>query len=200
MIRGRFRERRALTRHTRMQSILEFAPLAAFLIAYYADGLYTATAVLMGAMLLLLAVDYARTRRIPAMHGLSALLVLIFGAATLLLQDQRFIQWKPTVFFWLVSLAFLGSFWIGERTLVERLLGAALGSEVRVAAASWRRLNGLWVVFYAALGALNLAVAFHASERAWVNFKVFGLTIATFAFVGGQLFWLVRRAGTAANV
>ncbi|HKZ74629.1 MAG TPA: inner membrane-spanning protein YciB [Steroidobacteraceae bacterium] len=183
-----------------MQSILEFAPLAAFLIAYYADGLYTATAVLMGAMLLLLAVDYARTRRIPAMHGLSALLVLIFGAATLLLQDQRFIQWKPTVFFWLVSLAFLGSFWIGERTLVERLLGAALGSEVRVAAASWRRLNGLWVVFYAALGALNLAVAFHASERAWVNFKVFGLTIATFAFVGGQLFWLVRRAGTAANV
>jgi intracellular septation protein len=198
MIRGRFAGP-GRTRQ-RMQSILEFAPLAAFLVAYYVGGLYTATAVLMGAMALLLAVDWLRTRRIPAMHGLSALLVFIFGTATLLLQDQRFIQWKPTVFFWLVSLAFLGSFWIGQRTLVERLLGAALGSEARIAPTVWRRLNALWVAFYAALGGLNLAVALHASERAWVNFKVFGLTIATMAFVGAQLFWLVRRAGAAANV
>lgn len=182
-----------------MQSILEIAPLIAFLIAYYAKGLYTATAVLMGAMLLLLAVDFARTRRIPAMHALSAILVFAFGSATLLLNDQRFIQWKPTVFFWLVSVAFLGSFWIGERTLVERFLGAALGSEARVEQALWRRLNGLWVAFYAALGALNLAVAFNASERTWVNFKVFGLTILTLGFVAGQLFWLLRRTGSAAS-
>jgi intracellular septation protein len=196
MIRGRFFDP---GRTSRMQSILEFAPLAAFLVAYYLDGLYTATAVLMVAMLLLLTVDFARTRRIPPMHGLSALLVLIFGAATLLLQDQRFIQWKPTVFFWLVSLAFLGSFWIGKRTLVERLLGAALGNEARVSQSIWRRLNGLWVAFYAALGAANIFVAFHASERAWVNFKVFGLTLITLAFVGGQIFWLARRAGAPAN-
>lgn len=196
MIRGRFSRS---SRPRCMQSILEIAPLIAFLIAYYAKGLYTATAVLMGAMLLLLAVDFARTRRIPAMHALSAILVFAFGTATLLLNDQRFIQWKPTVFFWLVSVAFLGSFWIGERTLVERFLGATLGAQARVEQALWRRLNGLWVVFYAALGALNLAVAFNASERTWVNFKVFGLTILTLGFVAGQLFWLLRRTGSAAS-
>lgn len=178
--------------------MLEIAPLLAFLVAYYLEGLYTATAVLMGAMALLLAVDYARTRRIPAMHALSAVLVFAFGAATLLLQDQRFIQWKPTVFFWLVSVAFLGSFWIGRCTLVERLLGAAV-TEARVEPGLWRRLNGLWVVFYAVLGALNLAVAYNASERTWVNFKVFGLTVLVFAFVAGQLFWLFRRGGSAAS-
>ena len=100
-----------------MQAVSEFAPLLAFIVAYYLRGLYTATAVLMAAMLLLLLVDWLRLRRVPPMHALSALLVLIFGAATLLLHNKQFIQWKPTVFFWLASLAFLGSFWIGKHTL-----------------------------------------------------------------------------------
>ncbi|MGH8137313.1 MAG: inner membrane-spanning protein YciB [Steroidobacteraceae bacterium] len=183
-----------------MQALLEFAPLAAFLVAYYTAGLYTATAVLMVAMAILLALDYARERRIPPMHGLSALLVFLFGSATLLLHNQRFIQWKPTVFFWLASLAFLASFWIGERTLVQRLLSAALGGEdARVPEAIWRRLNGLWIAFYALLGGLNLLVAFNASERTWVNFKVFGLTLATLVFVAAQVIWLTRRNDAASS-
>jgi intracellular septation protein len=177
-----------------MQALLEFAPLAAFLIGYRIAGLYAATAVLMGAMAILLVVDLLRGRRIPPMHALSAVLVFLFGSATLLLHNQRFIQWKPTVFFWLASLAFLGSFWIGKRTLVQRLLSAALAAqETRVPDAVWKRLNALWVLFYALLGGLNLLVAFHATERTWVNFKVFGLTLATLAFVTSQMVWLTRR-------
>jgi intracellular septation protein len=177
-----------------MQALLEFAPLVAFLVAYYISGLYVATAVLMAAMGVLLLVDYLRERRIPPMHALSAVLVFAFGGATLLLHDQRFILWKPTVFFWLASLAFLVSFWVGERPLVQRLLSAALGADGNhVPDATWRRLNGLWIGFYALLGALNLVVAFNASERAWVNFKVFGLTAATVVFVAFQVAWLTRR-------
>jgi intracellular septation protein len=128
------------------------------------------------------------------MHALSAVLVFAFGTATLVLHNQRFIQWKPTVFFWLASLAFLGSFWIGERPLAQRFLSAALAGEVHVAPAVWRRLNWLWIVFYLLLGVLNLVVAFNASERTWVNFKVFGLTIATFLFIAAQIAWLARRS------
>jgi intracellular septation protein len=173
-----------------MQAVSEFAPLLAFIVAYYLRGLYTATAVLMAAMLLLLLVDWLRLRRVLPMHALSALLVLIFGAATLLLHNKQFIQWKPTVFFWLASLAFLGSFWIGKHTLTERFLGSAFGERLQLTAGLWRRLNGWWVAFYAVLGALNLAVAHYASERAWVAFKVFGLTALTLAFVVGQVLWL----------
>jgi intracellular septation protein len=177
-----------------MQALLEFTPLAVFLVAYYGAGLYVATGALMAAMAVLLIVDYARSHRVPPMHALSAVLVWIFGTATLLLHDQRFIQWKPTVFFWLASLAFLGSFWIGDRPLAQRLLSAALGAETCVEAALWRRLNWLWIIFYIFLGFLNLAVAFNASERTWVNFKVFGLTLATFVFIGAQVAWLARRS------
>jgi intracellular septation protein len=177
-----------------MQALLEFAPLLAFIIAYYVGGLYTATAVLMVAMVVLLAVDFFVQRRIPPMHALSAVLVFVLGAATLLFHDKHFIQLKPTALFWLAGVAFLGSYWIGERTLTERLLSAALQDQIRVPQSVWRRLNGLWVVFYGLLGGLNLVLAWYASEKVWVNFKVFGLTLLTLVFVGAQVLWLTRRA------
>src|SRR5580692_3399853 len=96
--------------HTKMLSVLEFAPVAVFGVAYYTHGIYVATAALMVSMLVLLLVDLAWLKRIPTMHGLSALLVFMFGTATLVLHNQRFIQWKPTVLFWLISVALLGSF------------------------------------------------------------------------------------------
>jgi intracellular septation protein len=177
-----------------MQALLEFAPLVAFFVGYRLNGLYTGTAALMVAILPLLALDLIRQRRIAPMHALSAGLYLVFGTATLLLHNQRYIQWKPTVFFWLVSVAFLLSFWIGERPLVERLLGSALEGQIRVPERLWRALNWQWVAFCAVLGAANLAVALHASESTWVNFKVFGLTIASVLFVAMQTLWLSRRA------
>jgi intracellular septation protein len=187
-----------------MQALLEFAPLVAFFVAYRVSGLYVATAVLMAAMAILLIVDYIRLRRIPGMHLLSAVLVFLFGTATLVLHDIRFIQWKPTLFFWLAALAFLGSQWIGKQTFTQRLMSAALGrdapgdQERRVADSTWKRLNILWVVFYALLGALNLFVAFNFSEHTWVSFKVIGLPLVNLLFVGAQVAWLVRRgsAGT----
>jgi len=176
-----------------MQALLEFAPLVAFIAAYYLGGIYVATAVLMASMLLLLVVDYARERRIPSMHALSAVLVFIFGTATLVLHNQRFIQWKPTVFYWLAAAAFLGSFWVGKQTLAQHLLAPAIAG-AEVPSRTWRRLNLACVAFTLLLGALNLLVAFNASERAWVQFKVFGLTGLTFVFLAGQAMWLTRRA------
>jgi intracellular septation protein len=180
-----------------MLSVLEFAPVAVFGVAYYTHGIYVATAALMVSMLALVLFDFIRLKSVPTMHALSAVLVFVFGAATLILHNQRFIQWKPTVLFWLVSLAFLGSFWIGKRTLAEHFLGNALGELLsvgqRIEPRQWRVLNGQSVVFYALLGGLNLLVAFNASERTWVNFKLFGLSAATAIFMMVQMFWLTRR-------
>jgi intracellular septation protein len=181
-----------------LTTLLELAAPIAFFAAYFATrDIYLATKVLMVCMALLLGADYIRTRRIPPMHAASAVLVFLFGTATLILHNQRFIQWKPTVFFWLLSIALLGSMWLGKQPLVQRLIGSALEGHVHVSEATWRRVNLLWVGFYALLGAANLVVAFNASESTWVNFKVFGLTIATFTFTAAQLAWLWRRAADA---
>ena len=181
-----------------MQALIAYAPLVAFFITYSLRGLYPATAVLMVTMLGLLAVDWLRRRQIPPLHALSTLLVLLFGGATLLLHNRLFIQWKPTVLLWAVSVAFVASFWIGERTLAQRFLQPALEGQLQVSEALWRRLNGWSAAFYALLGALNLAVAYGASERTWVYFKLFGLAVLTFAFIAAQLLWLNSRAAAPA--
>jgi len=181
-----------------MQALAEFAPLVAFFVTYSLRGLYAATAVLMVAMLALLAFDWLRQRRIPPLHAVSTALVLVLGGATLVLHNRLFIQWKPTVLFWLVSVAFVASFWIGERTLTQRFLEPALAGRVPVSQQQWRRVNGASAAFYALLGALNLAVAYGASERTWVYFKLFGLALLTFAFVALQVLWLSRAAAALA--
>jgi intracellular septation protein len=177
-----------------MQAFIAYAPVVAFFVTYSLRGLYTATAVLMAAMLALLVFDWVRQRRIPPMHALSTVLVLIFGSATLVLHNRLFIQWKPTVLFWLLALAFLGSFWIGAQTLTERMLTPALEGQLQASPTQWRILNGSSVLFYAALGGLNLLVAYQASERTWVYFKLIGLTLLSVVFVLLQVLWLRGRA------
>ncbi len=180
-----------------MQNVLELATLAVFFVAYYLRGIYAATAALMAAVAVVLVIDLVRTRRVPLRHSLSAALVFVFGAATLLLHNQRFIEWKPTVFCWLVAAAFLASLWIGKRPLVARLLGPAIDPSGMIPLWLWQRLNVLWVAFYLCLGLANLQVAYHASERTWVNFKVIGLPLVTAAFIFAQALWLARRAEPA---
>jgi intracellular septation protein len=176
-----------------MQALLEFLPLVAFVVAYHLHGIYVATGVLMVAMCLLVAAAWLRTRKVGSLLGTSTALVLVFGSITLILRDERFIQWKPTVFFWGFGLAFLVSQWLGARPLVQRLIGAAM-PDLQVSREAWLRLNLAWVVFYFAMGATNLAVARLLDQQTWVNFKVFGITALTFLFVLVQALWLQRQA------
>src|SRR2546430_10150562 len=170
-----------------MQALTGLAPLVAFFVTYRLRGLYVATAVLMVAMLALLALDWLRQRRVPPLHALSAMLVLILGAATLLLHNRLFIQWKPTLLFWAVSGAFIASFWVGERTLTQRLLSAALEERLRVSATLWRWLQ-LWAGGVSgALRALHLAGGDYPPERARVQFQMFRVRPVTLLFLAPQL-------------
>src|SRR5579883_1590625 len=142
-----------------MQALIDLAPVVAFLVAYRLAGIYAATATLMVGMLLLLLVDWLRQRRIPPLHLISALLVLLLGGATLILRDTRFLKWKPTIFLWLVALAAALSVWIGKAPLAQRLLEPLVDRSSVLPRSTWLKLNWLWVLFYALLGVVNLAVA-----------------------------------------
>ena len=179
-----------------MNALLEFSPLLVFLVADYVGDIYLATTALMVAMVLALAVLWIRAGRLPRMYLLSTVLVLMFGAATLILRSPVFIQWKPTIFMWLLALAFLYSGFFGTQTLAPRALQPALGPDV-VPRHIWQRANLMWVVFYGAAGLANIAVAQLFSERVWVYFKVIGLTVLSLAFIMAQAYWLARLASPA---
>ena len=174
-----------------MKQLLEFLPLVFFFGAYQLDGeivtvgnwsytfdgIFSATAVLMvsSSIVWLLASALSRynERRLMWM----AIAVVVFGAATLILRDQRFIQWKPTVFNWVLAAVLLGSQVVGERNLLERLLGSQLSLTRRV----WTQLNTLWIGNFVVVGALNLFVAYRYEEAFWVSYKLYssiGFTLA----------------------
>lgn len=182
-----------------MQAILDLLPVLAFLVAYKLRGIYVATAVLMAGMGLLLAVTRMRGRRISVLMWVSAILVLLLGSATLLLHDPVFLKWKPTVYFWVMAAAFIGSSWVGRMPLAQALLQSALPESGGVDRPAWLKLNAAWALFFALLGALNLYVAYHLPESTWVGFKVYGLTALLFLFGIGQALWLGRQGVGAAS-
>jgi intracellular septation protein len=182
-----------------MQIFWALLPLIAFVVSYKLAGIYVATVFLIGVALLQLVVHRWRHGSYKPMHVLVAVLAIVLGGATLLLHDQRYIQWKATVLFWILAGAFLGSQFIGARTLVERLFRTTTEIDFKLDPRHWRALNFAWVLFYAALGALNLYVAWHYSLDTWVNFKAYGLTALNVLFVLPQAFWLAARSEAASQ-
>jgi intracellular septation protein len=179
---------------TRMTQILEWSPLIVFFVAFKVGDIYWATGALMVACVLQLLIHRLRAGSFKTMHIITTCVVLILGAATLLLHDQRFIQWKLTVLLGLTSAVFLGSMVIGERPLVRRLLEASFSEPLAVSTRSWQFINLLWAAWFAAFALLNLYIARHFTVDWWVKFKVFGFPAATMLFMLPQVFWLASKA------
>jgi intracellular septation protein len=174
-----------------MQLLFDLLPVVLFFVAYKLAGIYVATAVLIVGVLAQTLISWIRHRKVSPMLLTSAVLVLVFGGLTLLVHDAVFIKWKPTIVNWLFAAAFLGSQFMKGPTIVQRLMGEQMKLD---SPALWTRLNLMWVVFFAVVGALNLYVAFNFSESTWVNFKLFGLMGLTLVFALAQGLWLARKA------
>ena len=130
------------------------------------------------------------------MHIFSLALITVLGGITIVIGDPAFIQWKPTALNWAFALVFFLSIFIGEKNLVERMMGSQLDLPDFV----WTRLNLSWVAFFIISGAANLYVAFlydvdaqpEVRMETWVDFKLFGLMGLTIVFVILQAFYLAR--------
>ncbi|MGH8188936.1 MAG: septation protein A [Steroidobacteraceae bacterium] len=173
-----------------MQLLFDFLPVIAFFVTYKLADIYVATGVLIVAVILQTTIQWVRHRKVSSMALVSGVLVLVFGGLTLAIHDKAFIQWKVTVVNWLFACAFLASHFIGERPLTERIMGENFTLE----RALWLKLSWAWILFFAALGALNLYVAYNFAENIWVNFKLFGMLGLTLVFALAQAFWLASKA------
>ncbi len=172
-----------------MKLLYDFFPILLFFIAYKAYDIYVATAVAIVAAFVQTGLYWLKHRRFENTHLITLGLLVVFGGLTLILHDPVFIKWKPTLVNWLFGIGFLGSLFIGEKPLVERMMGHA----VALPALIWRRLNWAWIWFFLAMGALNLYVAYNFTEETWVNFKLFGMLGLTVIFVVLQSVYLSRH-------
>ena len=165
-----------------MKLFFEFFPIVLFFITYKFRGIYTATEVAIGVSLIQMIITYWRKRKVEPMQWISIVVLTIFGGSTILLHNELFIKWKPTVLYWI----FAGVLFSGEFIFKKNFIRKLLESQLELPESVWYRLNLCWALFFAVLGGVNLFVAYHYSTNIWVNFKLFGILGFIFVFAIGQ--------------
>ncbi len=171
-----------------MKILIDFFPILLFFGAYKFYDIYVATGVLMAATVLQMGLIYAIDRRLQTIHKITLVLILVFGALTLFLHDERFIKWKPTVLYAAMALALAVALWFYKKNFLQLLLG----SQLELPAAVWTRLNLAWIGYCAFMAALNGYVAAFYSTEAWVNFKLWGYAFPL-VFIVAQGLYIARH-------
>jgi intracellular septation protein len=171
-----------------MRFLIDFFPIVLFVVAYKLEGIYTATAVLMGATIVQSALLFAMERKLQTMQKVTLVLILVFGALTLYLQDERFIKWKPTVLYAGMALALALALWVWKKNVLHMLLGAQL----KMAESVWAKLTVAWIGYFIFMSAINGYVALYYSTEDWVNFKIWGYVFPV-VFIVGQGLYIARH-------
>lgn len=202
-----------------MKLLFDFFPIILFFVSYYQasfliensfigqlidpakpefiNATIIATGIAIIASFVQVAMHWFNTHKFERMHIFSLVLITVLGSITIFLGNPAFIQWKPTVLNWLFAGVFLGSMHIGEKPIIQRMMGHHIELPTKV----WFNLNLAWVGFFFISGAANLYVAFYYNLDAspetrmdtWVNFKLFGLMGLTIIFVFLQAIYLSRH-------
>jgi intracellular septation protein len=205
-----------------MKLLLDFLPLLLFFITFkYADAhqawaavfasehfgflvaggkvgpeeapVLLATLVVMAATLMQALIIKLRGHKIDLMLWISLGLVVTLGSATVYFHNATFIKWKPTGLYWGSALVF----WASATFWSKNLVRSAMGAELELPTPVWAALNRAWIWFFAAMGALNLYVAYSFSTSVWADFKAFGVTGLIVLFILGQGVYLNRHMDAA---
>ena len=172
-----------------MKLLLDFLPIAVFFAAFKLFDIWVATGVAIAATVAQIAYLRWSTGKVEPMQWLSLGVIVLFGGATLLAQNETFIKWKPTVLYWLMG----GALAIGQLVFRRNLLKSLMGAQLVLPDSAWRVMNWSWTGFFAVMGVVNIWVAYTFSTDTWVNFKLFGGIGLMLLFVLAQAVLLAKH-------
>ena len=171
-----------------MKFLIDFIPIILFFVAYKYYDIYTATAVAIIASVVQTLWHRFSSGKFENMHLITLAIIVVLGGMTLLLQDERFIKWKPSIVNWAFGAGIIIANLVSKKSAISLLLGSKITLPNNV----WKKLDIAWFAFFIFSGLLNLYVAYAFSTDIWVNFKLFGMMGLTFAFIVGQSIYLSK--------
>lgn len=171
-----------------MKLLFDLFPVILFFIAFKTYDIYIATAVAIAASVIQISFVYFKNKKIDKMHIITLSLIIILGGATLILHDETFIKWKPSIVNWGFALAFFASHFIGKKPIIRRMLDET----IQLPSHAWNMLSNMWIVFFIFSGVANIYVAYNYDTDTWVNFKLFGLMGLTLVFIIIQGIYISR--------
>ena len=172
-----------------MKLLIDFFPILLFFAAFKLAGIYVATGVAIAATVLQIAYLRLRNGKVEPMQWVSLAVIVLFGGATLIAHNEEFIKWKPTVLYWLMGAILAGGLLFFRKNFIQ----SPMGAQLELPAPVWRTLCWAWALFFAAMGVLNLWVAFRFDTDTWVTFKMFGGLGLMLVFVLAQALYLSRH-------
>ena len=172
-----------------MKFLFDLFPVILFFVAFKFADIYVATGVAIAATFAQIGWLKMRGRKVEPMMWVTLAIIVVFGGATLLLQNETFIKWKPTVLYWLFAVVLAGAPLVAGKNLIRSVMGA----QMQLPEPVWMKLNWSWAGFFAFMGAANLYVAYEYSTDTWVNFKLFGGMGLMLVFVIIQAIYLSRH-------
>ncbi len=167
-----------------MKLLLDFLPILLFFVAFKLYNIFVATGVLMATTVIQMGIVYALDRKLQTMQKATLAMVLAFGALTLLLHDENFIKWKPTVLYAAMALGLAFAVW----GLKKNFLKLMLGSQLDLPDTVWMRLNLVWISYCVFMSLVNAYVVAYYSTEQWVNFKLWGYVFPLVFIVGQGLY------------
>ncbi len=154
-----------------MKFLFEMFPIILFFAAYKFKGIYVATSVAIAASIIQIAFAYFKNKKVEKPMIISLVVIVVFGGATLLVHNELFIKWKPSVLYWIFS----GVLLVGRYGFNKNIVQSMLQKQIDVPLPVWERLNIIWALFFTTVGFVNIYVAYNFSTNVWVNFKLFGI-------------------------
>jgi intracellular septation protein len=164
-----------------MKLLFDLFPVILFFAAFKLKGIFVATAVAIAASALQIGWMLVRRKKVEPMMWASLGIIAVFGGATILLHNETYIKWKPSILYWLMGIVLLA----GQMFFRKNAMKNILGKQMTLPDKAWNMVNMSWGIFFALLGCVNLVVAYNFSTDTWVNFKLFGIMgcIVVFAIV-----------------
>ena len=170
-----------------MEQLLDYIAILAFVIVYFVTrDIFLATGVLMVGVTIQVVAYWLLKKPIGRELKLTFWASMIMGGMTLLLRDEAFIQWKPTIVNWVLAVTLVVAHLWKKVFLMEKMLGKAL----RLPDSAWAVLTWGWAAGFVLAGAVNLFVAYNYSMDTWVTFKFVGMMGLTFAYLIATFVWL----------
>ena len=180
-----------------MKQFIDYIPLLVFFSIWAMDervvsivgyersvgGIFSAAEFLLVASILVYGTMFLVQRRLDKFQWITLIAVVLFCTPTIIFRNTDFLKWKAPIVNWIFASIFLASRFFGDKPAIEHMMGHAVKAPKEL----WQRLNTIWIYYFVILGTINLIVAFTLSEALWIQFKVFGNLILTFAFVIGQM-------------
>ena len=171
-----------------MKFLFDLFPVILFFAAYKLFDIWIATAAAIVAVVAQVGWLLARGKKVEPMLWISLGIIVVAGGATLLLHDERFIKWKPTLLYG----AMAGALALAQFVFRKSPMKSLMGGQIALPDEAWLKLALAWIAFFVVMAILNLLVAFNFPTDTWVNFKLFGGMGLLILFIVVQSFWLAR--------